>query len=102
MKIAIHNDPNAPTPFAGNWACHLIRSGAEVRWVNLRLPNAIDQVLGCQGVMWHWEYMPHERQVAQTILRSIEQYAGIPVFPDYNTCWHYDDKIAQFSLREKN
>jgi len=98
MKIAIHNDPKAPTPFAGNWACYLNQAGVEVKWVNLRFPDAIDQVGGCQGVMWHWEYMPHERQVAQSVLRAIEQYLGVPVFPDYNTCWHYDDKIAQFYI----
>jgi hypothetical protein len=98
MRIAIHNDPKAPTPFAGNWACYLVQSGVEVKWVNLRLPDAIDQVTGCQGVMWHWEYMPHERQVAVSILRAIETYLGIPVFPNLDTCWHYDDKIAQFYI----
>jgi hypothetical protein len=48
--------------------------------------------------MWHWEYLPHERQVARTILRTVEEYLGIPVFPDLRTCWHYDDKIAQWYL----
>jgi hypothetical protein len=98
MKIAIHNDPKAPTPFAEKWAYYLNQSSVEIKWVNLRFPDAIDQVAGCQGVMWHWEYMPHERQVALSILRAIETYLGIPVFPDHNTCWHYDDKIAQYYI----
>ncbi len=98
MKIAIHKDANPPTSFGEKWASCLAQSGVEVKRVNLRLPDALDQVRGCQGVMWHWEYMPHERQVAQSILRAIEQYLRIPVFPDYNTCWHYDDKIAQFYI----
>jgi hypothetical protein len=98
MRIAIHNDPKAPTPYAEKWAYYLDRAGVEVKWVNLRFPDAIDQVAGCQGVMWHWEYMPHERQVAQSILHTIETYLRIPVFPDHNTCWHYDDKIAQFYI----
>lgn len=98
MKIAIHEDANPPTSFGEKWAFRLAQSGVEVKWVNLRLPEALNQVRGCQGVMWHWEYMPHERQVAQSILRAIEQYLHIPVFPDYNTCWHYDDKIAQLYI----
>jgi hypothetical protein len=98
MRVAIHNDPKAPTPYAEKWAYYLDQSGVETKWVNLRFPDAIAQVAGCQGVMWHWEYMPHERQVAQSILRTIEMYLGIPVFPDYRTCWHYDDKIAQFYI----
>jgi hypothetical protein len=98
MKVAIHRDPNSALNFIEKWASALDRASIEVRWVNLRLPDAIDQVRGCDGVMWHWEYLPHERQVAPSILHSIEEYLEIPVFPDHHTCWHYDDKIAQFYI----
>jgi hypothetical protein len=98
MRVAIHHDPKAPTPYAEKWAYCLGRAGIEVKWVNLRYPDAIDQIKGSQGVMWHWEYLPHERQVAQSILHAIETYLHIPVFPDHNSCWHYDDKIAQFYI----
>jgi hypothetical protein len=84
--------------FAGKWAELLEYQSVEVRWVNLRLPNAIDQVRDCDGVMWHWEYLPHERQVAPQILRAIEEHLRIQVFPDQRTCWHYDDKLAQYYI----
>lgn len=96
VKVAIHRDPDTPAAYPERWAFYLDRASVEVRWVNLRSPDAIDQVRECHGVMWHWEYMPHERQVAPTILHAIEAYLGIPVFPDQHTCWHYDDKIAQY------
>jgi glutathione synthase/RimK-type ligase-like ATP-grasp enzyme len=48
--------------------------------------------------MWHWEYLPHERQVASGILHAIEAHLGLAVFPDHRTCWHYDDKIAQYYI----
>ena len=100
MKIAIHQDSRSESPYSAKWATCLDQAGVEVRWVNLRRPDAIDQVRGCQGLMWHWEYLPHERQMARTILRAIERYLGIPVFPDQPTCWHYDDKIAQWYIFE--
>jgi hypothetical protein len=96
QTIAIHRAPGSESAFATGWASCLEQAGVHVKWVNLRLPDAIDQVRACQGVMWHWEYLPHERQLARTILQVIEQYLGIAVFPDQRTCWHYDDKIAQW------
>jgi glutathione synthase/RimK-type ligase-like ATP-grasp enzyme len=96
VKIAIHRDPDSPAEYIEKWASTLDQASIEVRWVNLRFPDAIEQVRDCDGVMWHWEYLPHERQVAPSILQVIEAYLGIPVFPDHRTCWHYDDKIAQY------
>lgn len=98
ITIAIHKDPNAPTPYPDRWAEFVAKAGARVKWVNLRLPDAIEQVRGCDGVMWHWEFMPHERQVGYRILHTIEQYLKMPVFPNHRTAWHYDDKIAQYYI----
>jgi hypothetical protein len=98
MRIALQQDPHSKGDFAPGWADCLTRRGVEVKWVNLRLPDGLDQLRDCQGLMWHWEYLPHERQMARTILRSIEEYLKIPVFPDLRTCWHYDDKIAQWYI----
>jgi hypothetical protein len=98
VRVAIHRDSDSPIHFAGKWADLLEYKSIQVKWVNLRLPDALDQVRGCDGVMWHWEYLPHERQVAPQILRAIEEYLRIPVFPDQFTCWHYDDKLAQYYI----
>lgn len=98
MRVAIHRDPNSALKYSEKWATTLEQASIEVRWVNLRFPDAIEQVRDCDGVMWHWEYLPHERQVAPSILHAIEAYLGIPVFPDHRTCWHYDDKVAQYYI----
>ena len=39
--------------------------------------------------MWH---------IARRLLPVIERELGLTVYPDQNTCWHYDDKIAQAHL----
>jgi hypothetical protein len=98
LTVAIHRDPKAPTPYSARWAEFLEAAQVDVRWVNLRLPDALEQVRGCAGVMWHWEFMPHERQVAYRILHTIEEYLEIPVFPNHRTAWHYDDKITQYYI----
>lgn len=98
LTVAIHRDPKAPTSYSARWAEYLEVARVQVHWVNLRLPDALEQVRGCHGVMWHWEFMPHERQVAYRILHTIEAYLKIPVFPDHRTSWHYDDKIAQHHI----
>ena len=50
--------------------------------------------------MWHWnqsDYMA--KNFAIQLIISLEKM-GIKVFPDFNTCWHYDDKVAQKYLLE--
>lgn len=95
ITVALHRDQKVPTPSSEKWARFLGEAGALVKWLNLRLLDALDQVQDCDRVMWHWKFMPHERQVAYHILHAIEAYLHIPVFPDHATCWHYDGKIAQ-------
>ncbi len=87
--------------FASRWAEALIARGGVVKPVDLLGDAPLEQVRGCDGVMWHWFHYPHEvRLAALPILRVIEEHLRIPVFPDLATCWHYDDKIAQSYLLE--
>jgi len=52
------------------------------------------------GLLWHWANSETKGQlVAKQIIASVENL-GIAVFPSINTCWHYDDKIAQKYLLE--
>lgn len=42
------------------------------------------------------------KQKAKAIIPVVEKYYGIPCFPDMNTSWHYDDKIRQYYIMQKN
>lgn len=87
--------------FAARWEEILRRRGVGVRRLDLLGPKPLEQVPDCDGVMWHWYHYPHEvRWAALPLLRILEEYLHIPVFPDLATCWHYDDKIAQAYLLE--
>ena len=50
--------------------------------------------------MWHYhQASPTDIVMAKSLLFSLEQ-SGTKVFPDFNTAWHFDDKVAQKYLLE--
>ncbi len=50
--------------------------------------------------MWHYhQASPTDIIMAKSLLFSLEQ-SGTKVFPDFNTAWHFDDKVAQKYLLE--
>ena len=99
--IEIGIQKGIPADFSVRWADALQAKGAKVRWLDLLGVDPLRQVMGCDGVMWHWFHYPHEvRMAALPILRVIEEHLNIPIFPNMATCWHYDDKIAQSYLLE--
>jgi glutathione synthase/RimK-type ligase-like ATP-grasp enzyme len=50
------------------------------------------------GFLWHWaNWIPSDFLVAIPLLRAASEM-GVEVFPDLETCLHYDDKIAQTYL----
>src|SRR5690606_958835 len=52
------------------------------------------------ALMWHHHHSIYEDVLtAKRILFALES-AGIPVFPDFKTGWHFDDKVAQKYLLE--
>jgi len=105
LTIAIHPDnyTNPATPekcdaSSPRWAELLQNVGHKVRWVDVRQPDILDQLRGCQGFMWRWAHFGGMRRIARRLLPVIEKQLGLAVYPDQNTCWHYDDKIAQAYL----
>jgi hypothetical protein len=48
--------------------------------------------------MWRFGYTPLPRLFAKRLLMAVEHGLGIPVFPSWQTAWHFEDKIAQHYL----
>lgn len=97
MKIAIHHRPGS---FSDRWIAYCEKKQISYKIVNAFDSNIIEQVKDCDVFMWHHHHAQFKDVLtAKRILFALEQ-AGIRVFPDFNTGWHFDDKVAQKYLLE--
>ena len=98
MLIAIQRDRYYPDNVPALWAEFLEARGVKVRWVDLTGSDFLGQLQGCDGLMWHRGHRSQDKLESQRILHSIELYPGLPVFPNHNISWHYDEKLSQYYL----
>jgi hypothetical protein len=69
--------------------------GYEVRLVDSFKPDFFTQLEGCDGFMWWFAHVSFPRLFAKRLMVAVQHGQGIPVFPSWQTIWHFDDKIAQ-------
>jgi hypothetical protein len=99
MRIAVHySDRELPHSYSLRWIQFAREMGIDVLQTDFLQPGIIERVRSCNGVMWHWNHLPDDKQTAPRILDSIETGLRIPVFPNRTTRWHYDEKISQSYL----
>lgn len=97
MKIAIHK---SDWSFSMRWIEYCEKKDISYKIVNCFDSNIVEQLSDCDALMWHHSHAIFEdKLVAKKILFALE-HAGIKVFPDFNTGWHFDDKVAQKYLLE--
>ncbi len=99
MKIALHHTEDAhPDSFSRKWIENLNNRGIEPLVLDFRKSDTARKILGSDGAMWHWLHVPDDKQSAPKILDALEFGMGLPVFPNKQTRWHYDEKISQHYL----
>ncbi len=97
MKIAIHHRKSS---FSDKWVKYCEINKIDYKIVNAFDSNIIEQIQDCDVFMWHHHHSEFKDVLtAKKILYSLE-HAGIKVFPDFKTGWHFDDKVAQKYLLE--
>jgi glutathione synthase/RimK-type ligase-like ATP-grasp enzyme len=84
--------------FSSRWAARAADSGVNVRTVDVYAQDFFRRLAGCDGFMWRFGYSPNPRLFAKRLLPAVEHGLGIPVFPSFETAWHFEDKIAQSLL----
>ncbi len=95
--IAIHN---SQTGFHPLWIAYCKQQDIPFRRVDCYSSDIVAALDGCGALMWHYgQSHPQDILIARPILNALE-HAGIPVFPDFRTAWHFDDKVAQKYLFE--
>ena len=97
MKIAIHHIQDS---FSEGWILYCKENNINYKLVNAYESNIIEQVADCDVFMWHYRQHDYKDMLAaKSILFAIEQ-SGKKVFPNFNSAWHFDDKVAQKYLLE--
>lgn len=97
MKIAIHDYKGS---FSDRWAEYCKKNKIDYKLVNCYRNDIIQQLSDCDGLMWHFNHKgAKDSKLSKQLLFSV-QASGKKVFPDYNTVWHFDDKLGQKYLFE--
>lgn len=92
MKIAICHRKGS---FSDYWIDYCEEQNIPFIIVNPYKSDIIDQVKDCNILMWHFSHLNYKDALfAKQLLYSLEQ-AGIKVFPNFETSWHFDDKLGQ-------
>jgi hypothetical protein len=82
------------------WIEYCIEKNIPFKLVNCYDTNIIEDLEGCSCLMWHYSQSNFRDLVmAKSLLFSLEQ-SGMKVFPDFNSAWHFDDKVGQKYLLE--
>ncbi|MCP4413682.1 MAG: hypothetical protein GY808_14070 [Gammaproteobacteria bacterium] len=91
-------DSNKQLSFSQKYGNEIIAAGHTIKKIDRFDSNIVKELIGCDGFIWRFFHAPDSRLHAKRLLFAIEQGIDIPVFPDWKTAWHYDDKIAQTYL----
>jgi glutathione synthase/RimK-type ligase-like ATP-grasp enzyme len=97
MKIAIQHVPDT---FSDSWIAYCKKNGVAYKLVNCYATDIIDQLSDCDALMWHHHHRDYRDVLfAKQLLFAVEE-SKKRTFPDYKTCWHFDDKVGQKYLLE--
>lgn len=97
MKIAIHKKES---DFSPKWIDYCKKNQIEYKIVNCYSNEIINDLEDCDALMWHFSQASDKDILfAKQLMFSLET-AGKVVFPDFNTAWHFDDKVGQKYLLE--
>ena len=97
MKIAIHRSKGT---FSDRWIDYCNAEGIDYKIISCYQSDIISEISDCDALMWHFHHNNvRSRLFAKQLLFSLEK-TSIKVFPDFNTMWHFDDKVGQKYLLE--
>lgn len=97
QKIAIHNRLGG---FSERWINYCKSHSIPYKIVNAYDNDIVEQVRDCSAFMWHHHHANYkDRLFAKQLLYSLQK-KGLKVFPNFDTTWHFDDKVGQKYLLE--
>src|SRR5690554_909609 len=102
VKVGIHNGRGKAKSWNTSWIAfceeqkipHVVLDGYSPSIIEDLKKNEITHFLWAFSLMFHKDLI-----MARSVLFSVEKM-GIKVYPNLNTSWHFEDKIAQKYLLE--
>lgn len=92
-KISYHS-----TAWTNPWADYCKEKNIDFEFVDCYHTDIIDKLCDFDCVLWHFsQYVYEDMLMARHVLYSASKM-GLKVFPDFDTAWHFDDKIAETYL----
>ncbi len=92
MKIAIVSRKNSNSPF---WIEYCQQNSIPYKIVDPYAPDIFEQVSDCSAFMWHINHGDYrDMQFGKALFIALNA-KGIKTYPDVNSVWHFDDKIAE-------
>lgn len=105
LRIAIKHDDQLlmsgrRQSFSSRWHELLTSAGHEAQTLSPYREDFFSNLERCDGFMWWFAHLPHPRNFARRLVQAVEHGMRLPVFPNWRTIWHFDDKLAQQYLLE--
>jgi len=97
MQIAFHFNKNS---FCERWLAYCKKNDIKYKLVNCYDSNILEQLADCDALMFHWMHFDYRAMLFMKQLTIALEKIGKIVFPNFNSSWHFDDKIAQKYLLE--
>ncbi|MRT17799.1 hypothetical protein F3C99_12650 [Vitellibacter sp. q18] len=99
MKIAIHNSEGG---FADRWTEYCRQNAIDYILVDCFQNDILDHLRKekVSHLMWHINHASSKDLMVFPYVMNAADYMGIKTFPNFNTRWHFDDKLAQKYLFE--
>jgi glutathione synthase/RimK-type ligase-like ATP-grasp enzyme len=99
MKIGIHHSKSFYS-YSYSWITYCDSNDIEYKLVDCYRSDIIEQLAECDALMWHFNHKSAKAsKFAKELLYAV-QVSGKKVFPDFNSVWHFDDKLGQKYLFE--
>ena len=99
LKIGIHKD------FCGRIDPYLkiyelIMDHNSINHIHLEAsqPDFWKIVTDLDLIIFHWVYIDRDQQMGDSLIPVIEKELNIKCFPNWDTFWHYNNKIKQYYL----
>jgi glutathione synthase/RimK-type ligase-like ATP-grasp enzyme len=97
MKIAIHHTRGS---FSDRWITYCDKKEIPYKIVDCYKNDIVQQLNDCTALMWHFHHASARATLfAKQLMYSVAA-SGKKIFPDFNTVWHFDDKVGQKYLLE--